>query len=346
MPGGSARGANVAFRPSARNGDTEAVRADEPSAVRTNECEQPLLSVASLRTGLGEPGGDHAERRGLRDASAAPAASSDLLARKADDGKVDRVVDLLDRCVRAHAGDRLRLPVDRICGADEVRRQDVAEELAADRAAPRATRPRRRPTTGWKNGPQRVDDRDVVALVDAACVVARRRDREARARSRRRHALRVTSNPASCEDRERRRVRRAGRLRRSVRSRADAQCSASCSSSRRPDAATLLVVGDGERHLGGVGVTDAGVAAESDDPVLAVLAECADERTGALPVRIEKRFDGLPVERPEAVESEKQTSAGKLREEGENPVGVLGRWGLEAKGAAVAENDVDPGRRV
>ena len=61
-PAGSARGAKVAFRPTRRHGDAEAVRADEPRAVRADEREQPLLPLAALAPGLGEAGRDHAER--------------------------------------------------------------------------------------------------------------------------------------------------------------------------------------------------------------------------------------------------------------------------------------------
>ena len=46
------------------------------------------------------------------------------------------VRDLRDRAVAAHAGDRLAAAVDRVGGAGEVGLEHVAEELAADRAAP------------------------------------------------------------------------------------------------------------------------------------------------------------------------------------------------------------------
>ena len=54
-PGGIARGAKVAFRPSAGHGDAEAVRADQPRAVRADEREQPRLPLDALLADLGEP---------------------------------------------------------------------------------------------------------------------------------------------------------------------------------------------------------------------------------------------------------------------------------------------------
>ena len=65
-PGGSARGAKVAFRRGAGDGDAEAVRADQPRAVRAHEREQLLLALAALGAGLGEAGRDHAERADAR----------------------------------------------------------------------------------------------------------------------------------------------------------------------------------------------------------------------------------------------------------------------------------------
>ena len=49
-PGGSARGANVAFEAERRDGDPEAVRADEPRSVRAHEREQLLPAARRLRS--------------------------------------------------------------------------------------------------------------------------------------------------------------------------------------------------------------------------------------------------------------------------------------------------------
>jgi len=117
-----------------RDGDTEAIRPDEPRSVRPDERKQLLLALRAFRAHLGESRGDHAQRR--------HALPQRLLrrvehagSRQADDGEIDRVGDLLDRSVRAHAGNGFAVPVDGICRAREVRREDVAKELAADRAA-------------------------------------------------------------------------------------------------------------------------------------------------------------------------------------------------------------------
>ena len=66
-----------------RRRDAQAVRPDEARAVRAHECEQLFLARATLRSGLGEPGRDHAER-----ARAAPqrrlGGVEDAVARQAD----------------------------------------------------------------------------------------------------------------------------------------------------------------------------------------------------------------------------------------------------------------------
>ena len=118
-----------------RDRDPEAVRPDHARAVGADEREQLLLALGALAPDLGEAGGDDDER--------AYALAERLLGglehgrrRQRDDGEVDRVRDLLDRGVRTNAGDRLAVPVHRVRGTREVALEDVAEELAADRAAP------------------------------------------------------------------------------------------------------------------------------------------------------------------------------------------------------------------
>ena len=68
--------------------------------------------------------------------SASSAASSTAPAGSETDGDVDRLRDLRDRAVRPNAGDWLPVPVHGVRGAREVPGEDVAEQLAADRAAP------------------------------------------------------------------------------------------------------------------------------------------------------------------------------------------------------------------
>ena len=48
LPLGAERAAKVAFRLGAGDGDPEAVRADQPRAVRADEREQPLLPLGAL----------------------------------------------------------------------------------------------------------------------------------------------------------------------------------------------------------------------------------------------------------------------------------------------------------
>ena len=60
----------------------------------------------------------------------------------------------------------------------------------------------------------------------------------------------------------------------------------------RADPAALLLVGDGERDLGGRGVAQARVARERDDRARAVRPrERADERAALGPVGVEERLD-------------------------------------------------------
>ncbi len=60
----------------------------------------------------------------------------------------------------------------------------------------------------------------------------------------------------------------------------------------RADAAAVLLVGDGEGDLGGLGVAQAHVARERDDPLRAVLVgQRADERAPLDPVRVEAGLD-------------------------------------------------------
>ena len=149
-------------------GDAEAVRADEARAVSADEGEQLVLSLDAFGPRLGEACRDDAEgaragaQRFLRGVDHA-------LARQADDAQVDRIGDLLDRAVGADPGDGLAGAVDRVGGAGEPSCEDVAEQLAADRAAARRGTDhgnRRR----LEERSQRGGHGDVVTLVDARLV--------------------------------------------------------------------------------------------------------------------------------------------------------------------------------
>ena len=62
LPLGAERAAKVAFSRGAGDRDPEAVRPDQPGAVRADEREQPLLPLDALAADLGEPGRDDDER--------------------------------------------------------------------------------------------------------------------------------------------------------------------------------------------------------------------------------------------------------------------------------------------
>ena len=75
LPGREVCGAKVAFSPGPATKMPEAVRADQPGAVRAHPREQLLLAAHALDAGLGEAGRDHAERPRAPFASAASASA-------------------------------------------------------------------------------------------------------------------------------------------------------------------------------------------------------------------------------------------------------------------------------
>ena len=74
--------------------------------MRTDEREQPLLARATFLAGLGEAGGDDAERADTL-AQRRLGRVEHLSARHADHGELDLIRNLLDRGVAAYAGDGL-----------------------------------------------------------------------------------------------------------------------------------------------------------------------------------------------------------------------------------------------
>ena len=99
-----------------------------------DKCKQPLLALGALAARLGESGGDD-------DQCSNPGAESvlrggqHLRARNADDREVGRLRDVSNGAVAVDTRDRVAAAVDRVGGAGEVRGQDVAKQLTADRAA-------------------------------------------------------------------------------------------------------------------------------------------------------------------------------------------------------------------
>ena len=275
--------------------------------------------------------------------SACSAASSTARGGQRDDGQVDRVGDLLDRAVRAHAGDRLAVPVHRVRGAGEVAREDVPEQLAADRAAP----PRgadHGDARGSKNGRSDAVDGGVVALLDALAVALRRRDRELHLDL---AALELARQleAGGLEDAEHAPVVRQHLgdealdpdLRRAL---------GELLEQPRADAAALVLVGDRERRLGEARVAQPHVVRDRDDALAAVLGERPEQRAALVPVRLEQRLD---EPRPRAAGSRGSAGRGCARrgraKKSSRASASSGRGRAQPQRAAVAEDDVDV-RRV
>ena len=116
--------------------DSEAVRSDEPRSVRANQGEQLVLTLLPVGARLREAGGDDADRlhtcRERRADSVQRVRAGD-----ADNGEIDDYGNVSDFRVARHTADGLATAVDRIRRAGEVAGEDVAKQLAADRAPPR-----------------------------------------------------------------------------------------------------------------------------------------------------------------------------------------------------------------
>ena len=136
VAGGGAPGRERGVEPRTGDGDPETVGADEPGTVRTDEREQSILPFDPLAAELCEPGRDDDERIGRRFA-AHPQLRRTRARRHRDHRQVDAVPDLADRAVAANTRDGLALAIDRVDDAAEVALEDVAKELAADRAPAR-----------------------------------------------------------------------------------------------------------------------------------------------------------------------------------------------------------------
>jgi hypothetical protein len=324
-----------------RDRDPEAVRPDQAGAVRADERDEPLLPLGALAPDLGEPGGDDDER--------ADAAAERVLrrvedggARHGDHGQVDRVGDLGDGPVRAHAGHGAPLGVDREGGAREVALKHVAEELAADRP------PARRGADDGdalrlEEGAQRGDDGDVVALGHALLEALGLRDRELDLDDTAGEVA-LQLEAGALEDAEHRPVpgehlgdepldpdrRRAlGELLQEA----------------RADAAALLVVRDGERRLGERGIAQADVVADRDDPLPLPVRERADERAAVDPVRLEQRLHEQRPHARQAVEAAAQALRRETLVELEQRVAVPAQRRPQAQRPTVPEDDVDAVRR-
>ncbi len=151
VPGGrrAAGERRVQARPG--DGDPEAVRADQARPVGSHEREQLLLTLDSLGPDLCEAGGDddqgaHALAQGVLGCLEHGARGH------ADHREVDVVGNLGDRPVPPHARHGGAVPVHGVRGAREVGLEDVAEELATDRAPRLRDAPTTATLRGSKNG--------------------------------------------------------------------------------------------------------------------------------------------------------------------------------------------------
>jgi hypothetical protein len=103
--------------------------------VRADAAHELLLEGGARLARLAEPGGDDDEAPDALLGALVDDAEH-LLSRHGEDGEVDLSGDVDDRSVRAHGLHPIGVGVDRMDGALESVRDEVVEDLAADRAAP------------------------------------------------------------------------------------------------------------------------------------------------------------------------------------------------------------------
>ncbi len=248
--------------------DAEAVRPDHAHAVAARGRDDGALGVLAAGTGLGEAGGDDHDAEHLLLRALFDHARNEV-GRHDDQRDVDRVGNVEDARVRAHARDRHGGRVDRIHRSLEVVREQVAEQLVADRARVTA-RADDRDRTRRQDARRRRGFRALLACLDRRDRIVGRLDRET-------HAdgafleFAVRFPPRVGEHVEHPRVVRQrvrAERRDPVRPRNDREVL----EQQRPEAAALLVVLHAERDLGLV-VTGAVVAGDGDD----IVAELGDQ---------------------------------------------------------------------
>jgi hypothetical protein len=305
--------------------------------VGADEREQLLLALLALAADLREAGGDH-DQRAHSLAQRLLGCIDDERRRKADDGEVDLVRDLVDGPIAADAGDGLALPVHRVRRALEVGAEDVAVELPADRPAP--------PRSADHGHGSRLEERaersghgDVVALVDTRLEALGRGDGEPHLDLAARE-LAGQLEPDRLEHAEH--VAVVGEHLREEGLDSDRRRPArELLEEPGPDPTALELVGDAERGLGDGRVAEALVARDRDDLLAVTLREGPEQRASLRPVRVEQPLDELWPDRRNPVESLVQALRRETAEELEQLVGVVGAGRPEPEREAVLEDDVD-----
>ena len=283
-----------------------------------DEGKEPLLARDSLASDLGEAGRDDAERPRAVSKRRFAAVEHEP-ARETDDGKVDRVGDLLDRRVALHARHGLPLAVHGIGPAAEAARHDVAKEIAPDRAGS-WRRSQHGHALGLEEGFEGGNNRRVVALVDMGAVRLGRRDGELELED---SLLELAGDiePGVPEDAQHASV--LGQHDRNEPLDAVSACEGrQLLEQPRSDPSTLELVRHREGNLGLGGITEPVVRRDRDDAVAAVGAQGADQRAALGPVRIQDPLDERRCERGHAVEAEVKALGREPLEERQQRIGV------------------------
>ena len=185
--------------------------------------------------------------------------------RETDDRELDGIGDVRDGAVSPDACDRLAVAIHGVCGTHVLALEDVAEELASDRA-PARRGAEHRDGLRLEERTERRDDRGVITFLDERCIPDGGGDRE-------RH-LDLTAGKSSrhfeahaFEDFDHRSVVRHHL--------ADETFDSARGSARgelfdqpRPDAAPLVGIRNGESHFRGQRIAKANVVGECDDSFL------------------------------------------------------------------------------
>ena len=316
-----------------RDRDPEAVRADQPPAVRADELEQPRLPLGALRADLGEARRDHAERLDP-ERERLLGRPEDVLSGEADHDEIDDLGQLRERSEAADAADGLAVAVDRVGRALEVGGEDVAKQLAADRPSP-VRRADDRQRARLEERPQRGGHGAVIALVHTRPERLRRGDRK---RDLDRAAVELACGVEARvpEDREHRGVL-GQHLGDEALDPGGRGSQGELLEEPGADPAPLMIVRDRERHLGAPLVAQPHELRHGDD----LVCEDADEDAAVAPVRVGEVLDEGPVDGAHAVKAQVEAPVREAGEERLERVEVVGRRRAQPQRRAVPQDHVD-----